>query len=228
MPLAPIMSKFFLTILLYVSQLTSLPAVLGCYQVHYFGIQQNFVSCKSCPAKLTSTDTWGFSSETDVKALSCTYDKEILTIKLQVHSAFGDDYIRNLTKPFDEDLMKGPHNDTTGGPPQIIPTEHKTSEVAKNTSTSPLPKARGIRIKTHSGLYLRACGRHGTVSAVTVAGEGELWLAERINDTAKYAFRSLYGQYLTAYHCDKGIRANRNIALALEVWTIQKLFSSRR
>ena len=162
-------------------------------------------------------------SETDAKTLSCTYDKEILTIKLQVHSALGDDYIRNLTSPFDDDLVKGPHNDTTGGIPQIIPTDRKTSEVVKDTSVFPLLKARGVRIKTLSGLYLRACERTGTVSVVNNAGSGELWLAERINGPTKYAFRSFYGKYLTACVCDEGMRADRDIALAWEVWTIQKL-----
>jgi hypothetical protein len=50
-----------------------------------------------------------------------------------------------------------------------------------------------------------------------------LWLAERIQGTTKYAFRGFFGKYLTAWKDSRIVTADKHIALACEVWTVERL-----
>jgi Fascin domain len=104
----------------------------------------------------------------------------------------------------------------------------KTSEVIENTPNAPLIKARGILIKDRSGNSLCAdkCGEVENYAGSLSAGSeswSELWLAEKIQGTTKYTFRSFSGKYLTAQKDSLIVTADKNIALACEVWTVERL-----
>jgi hypothetical protein len=46
----------------------------------------------------------------DVESILCTFEEEILTIKLKAHDGFGDEDIRNLTRLYETDVTMGLHS----------------------------------------------------------------------------------------------------------------------
>ena len=154
----------------------------------------------------------------DVESIFCKFEENVLTMKLRVHDGFGDEDIRNLNRLYETDVTKGRYSDNIGKIAQILPLQGKTSEVIENTPNAPLIKARGILIKDRSGNTLCAnkCGEVTDCGSRFSAGS-EMWLAERIQGTTKYAFRSFFGKYLTAQKDSGYVSADKHIALACEV-----------
>jgi Fascin domain len=116
-------------------------------------------------------------------------------MKLRVHDGFGGEDMRNLNRLYETDVAKGRYSDNIGG----------------------------ILIKDRSGnslCYVTNCG--GSLSA-EYESWSELWLAEKIQGTTKYAFRSSFGKYLTAQNDSGIVTADKHIALAYEVWTVERL-----
>jgi hypothetical protein len=79
-----------------------------------------------------------------------------------------------------------------------------------------------IKDRSGNSLYANKCGEVTNYGG-SFAGGSQFWLAERIQGTTKYAFRSFHWKYLAACEGTRDVFADKHIALACEVWTVERL-----